>query len=149
MNGVKRLLHRLEPAVSRTALARVSGLVWWCVGAGLVAAAAGWLAPVDPAQASLLAASGLLAALLAGHGFARIARRNLLRLESLPDRRCVFAFQSWRGYGTILLMVALGWGLRHSPLPKPWLAPVYLAVGGGLVRGGIPYFRWRPGARPS
>lgn len=143
---LRKWLYRLEPAVGRVTLARLSGAVWWAVGLGLVVAAARWLDEAPGERAGLLAAGGLVAAIFAGQGFGRVADRNLLRLAALPDRRCVFAFQSWRGYGTILVMVALGWGLRHSPIPKPWLAPVYLAVGGGLIRGGLEYFRWKPGA---
>jgi hypothetical protein len=145
MDRLRRLLYRFEPAVGRTVLARLSGAAWWAVGLGLVVAAGGWLAPEETGRASMLAAVGLVAAMAAGHGFARVARKNLARLAALPDRRCVFAFQSWRGYGTILLMVALGFALRHSPIPKPYLAPVYIAVGGGLMRGGLAYFRWSPG----
>ena len=141
---MRALLVRFEPAVGRRALARLSGVVWWTVGIGLVAAAGQWLADVPGGYAAILAAAGMLAALLTGRGFGRVAARNLSRLQGLPERRCVFAFQSWRGYGTILVMVALGWALRHSPVPKPWLAPVYIAVGGGLMRGGVAYFRWVP-----
>jgi hypothetical protein len=144
---IRGLLLRFEPAVGRRALARLSGIVWWAVGIGLIAAAAGWLAEAPEDFAGLLAMTGLLASLLTGRGFGRIADKNLRRLQGLPDRRCVFAFQSWRGYGTILVMIALGWALRHSPVPKPWLAPVYLAVGGGLMRGGLAYFRWTPESR--
>jgi hypothetical protein len=141
---LRKWLVRLEPAVNRRTLAVLSGVVWWAVGLGLVIAAARWLNGVPRDHASLLAAAGLLAAVLAGYGFRRIAAKNLRRLAAFPDRRCVFAFQSWRGYGTILLMITLGWGLRHSPVPKPWLVPVYLAMGGALMRGGVEYFRWNP-----
>lgn len=145
-NRIRALLYRFEPAVSRRALAILSGSVWWAVGIGLVITSSRWLDGAPTNQAAILGAVGLLGALVAGKGFDRIARKNLLRLENLPDRRCVFAFQPWRGYGTILVMVALGWALRHSPIPKPWLVPIYLSVGAGLIRGGIAYFRWTPGA---
>jgi len=141
------LLVRFEPAVNRRALALLSGAAWWAVGMGLVIAAAGWLSEATSGAAALLASAGLLGALAAGRGFGRVAVKNLRRLQGLPDRRCVFAFQSWRGYGTILVMVFMGWALRHSPIPKPWLAPVYITIGGGLIRGGLSYFLWKPEAR--
>jgi hypothetical protein len=79
--------------------------------------------------------------------FARIARKNSARLESLPARVCVFAFQGWRGYGIIVFMVGLGITLRHSPIPKHWLAVAYLAIGTALVMSSFVIYRKIPGLR--
>jgi hypothetical protein len=131
-----------RPAVSRRWLFLLAALAWLGVGVGLMAAAAMWLAADgDPVADGLLGAGGVAAALLTGIGFGRIADRNVARLRALPDPACVFAFQSWRGWGTIVFMVALGWSLRHSGIPRPWLAPVYLAIGGGLARASWRYVR--------
>jgi len=63
----------------------------------------------------------------------RVAQRNIERIEAYADRGCLFAFQAWRSYLMIMVMMGLGFLLRHSALPREWLAVAYLAMGGGLL----------------
>jgi len=74
-------------------------------------------------------------------GFLRIADRNLARLRAMSGRRCLFGFQPWRSWATVAIMVAMGATLRHSGLPKPWLALAYVAVGTALSLSSVRYWR--------
>lgn len=108
----------------------------------MCATAVSWLAPEGIVRGSGFELAGLLLAGLAVRlGFGGIARKNVRRLRRLPDRGCFFAFQAWQGYLIILLMIALGITLRHSPIPKSFLAIIYTAIGGALFMGSLHYYR--------
>ena len=74
-------------------------------------------------------------------GFGGIAQKNIRRLRRLPDRGCFFAFQAWKSYLIIMVMIALGVTLRHSSIPKHFLAVAYTAIGGALIVGSFYYYR--------
>jgi hypothetical protein len=63
----------------------------------------------------------------------------------LPAKGCLFAFQAWRSYLIIGVMIGLGFVLRHSQIPKAYLAIVYFAVGGALILASFHYYAclWR------
>lgn len=114
------------------------------VGIGLIAAASWWLlrsaSPIAP-EVSLGLIGGVL---IARFKLSRLAVANLRRIALLaPGEESVhlLSFQSRRSYLVIALMIAMGYALRHSPLPKLYLAPLYLAMGLGLVLAGLQYFR--------
>ena len=133
---------RYKPAVEKPLLILLSGLLWMGVGIMLVRMAAGWLAARGGAVAWFLGGLGAVAALLIHHfGFLRVVDKNLGRIRPLPERPCVFAFQSWKSYGLIAVMVGLGVGLRHSPLPKHYLAVIYLGIGAALFLSSLRYLR--------
>jgi hypothetical protein len=52
----------------------------------------------------------------------------------------VFSFLAWKGYFTIGVMVAAGILLRSSPLPRSYLAVIYMAVGGALIQASTRYY---------
>ncbi len=130
-----------KPTAPRWTLNALSGLVWSGVGLLLLRWVWVWLSPLPYPEwlPSALAGAGL--AVIAGTGFAWMAKRNLVRLEHLPDKLCIFAFQRWTSYPLVAFMITLGITLRHSPLPKTWLAPVYLGIGGGLFLASLLYYR--------
>ena len=74
-------------------------------------------------------------------GFSAIAQRNIRRIAQQPERVCFFAFQAWRSYLLILVMVILGITLRHSHLSRLLLAAIYLTIGTGLVLSSSLYYR--------
>jgi hypothetical protein len=126
--------------VAREALLLVAGLVWTGVGVMLCVWAYVWLAAEPLSTAVALAAAGLVGALAAWRlMFAPIARSNIERIEQAPIRACLFSFQAWRGYVIMVAMIALGALLRHSAIPRTWLAPVYAAIGGGLLLASVGY----------
>jgi uncharacterized protein with PQ loop repeat len=132
----------LKPAVPRAWLAAIAGLVWCGVGVMLCVHAVGWLRALHDALELPLGAGGLVLGIAAYIlMFSRIARKNTTRIASLPARVCLFAFQGWRGYGIIAFMIALGVVLRHSPIPKHYLAVAYLAIGIALVMSSVVLYR--------
>lgn len=146
-------LVRLKPAVPKHWLIAIAGLVWIMAGGLLGCRAWGWLQPLPAGQQAGLAAAGLALALVVHRGMlAAIARRNMHRIGRYADRGCVFAFQAWRSYLVILVMIALGSLLRHTPLPREILAVLYTAMGGALVLSGLAYLafyrRIRNGSAP-
>ena len=72
--------------------------------------------------------------------FLKVAQDNIARIWDSPDRACLFSFQAWRGYLIIAVMIPLGLLLRNSPLPKPYLAVLYTAIGGGLFLASFHYY---------
>jgi hypothetical protein len=59
----------------------------------------------------------------------------------MKNKVCIFAFQAWKSYLIIVIMVGMGIALRHSPLPKPYLSVIYIGFGGAMILSGLRYFR--------
>jgi hypothetical protein len=137
-----RKLHRFKPSVSRRTLLLLAGLIWIGVGATLLSYGGGWLREGHPAHTFTLVAIGVFAALLIHHfGFLRVVDKNLGRILPMEGKRCVFSFMSWKSYLMVGLMMAMGFGLRHSPIPKHYLAVLYIGIGLALILSSIRYLR--------
>jgi len=131
-----------KPSASRPLLFLTAGLLWTLAGSWLCYLAFSWLkaSGVDHWQYHALAGAILgIAAYLTV--FAQIAKKNIARLKDLPEKSCFFAFQAWRSYLVIILMVSLGVILRHSDIPRHWLAVAYLTIGGALLGASLQYYR--------
>jgi hypothetical protein len=132
----------LKPAVSRRWLFALAGSMWSGVGVMLCRLAYGWLQPLNNLQAMTLTASGALMALLVYRfGFSKLATKNIRRIQQLAERVCLFAFQEWKSYPLVVFMIALGILLRRSAVPKPYLAVLYIGIGGGLLAASTLYYR--------
>ncbi len=126
-------LEKLKPAVSKYWLLALAGVMWSGVGIMLCRLAVIWLKPVHQSLAWSLGSLGLIGAVVVYRfGFSKIALKNITRLCQLQDATCIFAFQAWKSYLIIVIMVALGLTLRHSPMPKHLLAVIYETIGGAL-----------------
>ena len=70
--------------------------------------------------------------------------QNIIRINGLTGEKiCIFAFQRWTSYPLVLLMISLGVILRlYSPIPKPYLAILYLGIGSGLFLASLRYYRY-------
>jgi hypothetical protein len=135
-------LSHLKPTMPKCWLFAASGVMWSAVGIIMGATAIGWLADGGMGRGIALAVAGLILATLSVRwGFGRIAKKNIRRLRRLPDRGCFFAFQAWKSYLIIMVMIALGVTLRHSSISKHILAVAYTAIGGALVLGSFHYYR--------
>ena len=134
-------LTHLKPAVPKHWLIAIAGLVWSTVGGMLCLMAWGWLRPMPPLRIIGLLTTGLALALIL-HRFmlARIARRNMDRICTYAERGCVFAFQAWRSYLMILVMIAVGSFLRHTMISREILSLLYTAMGGALILSSLAYF---------
>jgi predicted histidine transporter YuiF (NhaC family) len=139
---LKLRFKRFKPSVSRRALLLLAGLLWIGVGTLLLRYAVGWLREDQVTHVVALVAVGVLAALLIHHlGFLRVVDKNLGRILPLEGKRCVFSFMSWKSYLVVALMMALGVGLRHSSIPKPYLAVLYIGIGLALILSSVRYLR--------
>lgn len=128
----------------------LAGLLWIGVGVLLLGHAVTWMNAADEAARPWLVIVGSAAALTIHHlGFLRIVDRNLGRIQRLEGRRCAFSFMPARSYIMVAVMMGMGIGLRHSPIPKPYLAVLYLAIGAALILSSIRYLRVLIQHRPS
>jgi len=134
-------LKSLRPAVSRSWLIAIAGLMWTWVGVMLCGLAYHWFVAINTGVAVILGSLGAVMAFAAYHfGFSKIVQRNIKRLCLLTERTCVFAFQTWKGYLIIGFMIILGAILRSSPIPKPYLAIIYTTIGGAIFLSSFHYY---------
>lgn len=135
-------LKTFNPTVERRWLYLVAALLWGVVGIMLCARAYGWLEQETISHEVMLAALGIAAgAAIYRFKFSKIADKNIKRIGQLRENACVFAFQSKYTYLLIVFMMALGIALRHSPIPKPYLAVIYTGIGLGLFLSSLRYYR--------
>jgi len=85
---------------------------------------------------------GFAGALVIHHfGFLRLVDKNLARIMPMEGRRCVFSFMPWKSYFLVMVMVLMGFLLRHSSIPKVYLASLYTAIGTALLFSSVRYVR--------
>jgi len=136
-------MEKWKPGVSRNVLLCIAGILWMGIGIMLDGLACGWLRLEEPVRALLSAGTGFAGALVIHHfGFLRIVDRNLDRILPMEGKRCVFSFMPWRSYLLIVIMVLAGHLLRHSPIPKLYLAVLYTGIGTALVLSSVRYLRY-------
>jgi len=130
------------PAVSPRVLIFVAGMVWVSVGAVLLWRAVAWLAGETRLACGLLLGAGVVLALLMHHlVLLRIVDRNLSRLHAAGEKRCFFSFFPWKSYLLIPVMIAAGFLLRRTGLPRPCLAVLYAGMGLALILSSVRYVR--------
>jgi hypothetical protein len=134
-------IDSLKPAVSKRWHLVIGGLMWSAVGLMLCRLAVHWLMGIGGGTAIWLGILGAAAAVTVYRfGFLKIARRNIDRVCEFSGKRCLFAFQAWKSYLIIVVMIALGVTLRHSALPRHLLALVYETIGGALFLSSLHYY---------
>ncbi|MCF6278227.1 MAG: hypothetical protein L3J16_05685 [Anaerolineales bacterium] len=136
--------QKLKPAASKKWLFLLAGLMWSGVGVFLNKLAIGWLIQASPKTNWLMAALGIaLAFAIYNFGFSKLAQKNIRRVFTIPSERpCIFAFQQWTSYPLVAFMIALGIFLRiYSPIPKIYLATMYIGIGGSLFLASLLYYR--------
>jgi hypothetical protein len=135
-------INQYKPAVSKNILLLLAGIIWACVGVMLLGLAFSWLAPVSRADFCVLGGSGIFFALLIHHfGFLRIVDRNLERILPMEEKHCLFGFIPVKSYLIIAIMIVMGTILRHSAIPRPYLAIIYTSIGLALVLSSVRYLR--------
>lgn len=135
-------ISKFKPAVTNYVLLFLAGIVWIFVGIMLLFFAFSWLSTVPDFKFSLFTGAGVLLALLAHHfGFLRIVDKNLKRIRLMNEKKCLFAFIPWKSYLIILVMIAMGAVLRHSAIPKQYLAILYIGIGLALILSSVRYMR--------
>jgi hypothetical protein len=135
------LFSKLKPATPVNWLIAAAGFTWSAVGILLCRLAHGWLDALVFRVALLSGTTGVIGAVVAYHFiFSAIALKNIDRLSLFPDKACFFAFQAWKSYLIIVVMIALGAILRHSTIPREYLAALYLMIGGALLLSSLHYY---------
>ena len=136
------VLKKFKPGVSKYWLLTLAGLAWSTTGVILCRLAYRWFTAIRWSGAIPLGCiSILLASAVYRFGFSKIAQMNIRRLCLLRERTCIFAFQTWKGYLIISLMILLGSILRSSMIPKYCLAILYTTIGGALFLASFSYYR--------
>ncbi len=136
--------HMKAPSVDRRVLVLVAGAVWSVVGLVLMWVAILWLISSHQNVLVLILVGIIGSAILDRYGFSKVARINLIRIyEQAPGKNkiCVFSFQNTRSYLIAGSMMLMGYTLRHLPLPKVYLAPLYFAIGLGLLLSSLHYYK--------
>ena len=134
------ILHRLNPAVPRRALAPVAAFVWGAVAVMLLTRAVGWFLAEPGRWALISLAVGLVMAggMIPGM-FVKIVRKNLARLRLRPERTCLFSVFAWRSWLMVAVMSVGGITLRKSGIPRLYLAGPYFGMGLCLLSGALLY----------
>lgn len=134
---------KLKPAVNRKWLIVISGLMWSGVGIFLNILAYNWLKSFNNNQILISIIIGIfLGLIIARFGFGNIANKNVNRILAYPKHACIFAFQEWRSYILIAVMMSMGIFLRTTGLiPKFILVPIYIGIGTALFLASFKYYR--------
>ncbi len=131
-----------KPAVEQRWLLLISGFVWSIVGVFLVRIAFRWIFHFLLHEKILTIGSGILLGLaIAFWGFSIVVRKNIKRINAYKNAVCVFAFQEWKSYVLIVVMMSIGIFLRNTTLiPRQLVAPVYVGIGLALFIDSFMYY---------
>ena len=134
--------NKCRPAITRHRLWLLAGMLWSVVGIVLCIMAGYWLSALKWPVNGLGALAGLGSGIVIyKYGFSKIAMKNIRRIEQKPERVCLFAFQAWKSYLLIAVMMLLGYVLRHSNVPRLIIAVVYSGIGTGLTLSSSLYYQ--------
>lgn len=137
----KAFLARLNPVIPRNWLLALAGLMWSAVGILLCSYAFNWVTHPATKVALALGCLGLAISVVINlFGFSKLAKKNIDRIMAYDDRACAFAFQAWKGWLIIAIMMSGGMMLRHSSIPRPYLAVLYAGIGAALFQASIHYY---------
>lgn len=143
MTCINHRIKAYKPAVPRFILVVVAGFVWIGTAIMLSYLSYSWLRRETTRDAVIAAAAGIMSALLIHHfGFLRIADKNIGRIKAMEGPCCVFAFMPWKSYLLVMVMILMGIVLRHSFVPRLYLAALYTAIGTALFLSSIRYIRY-------
>jgi len=133
----------IKPAVNKSVLLFLAAFMWIGVGVMLLSLAYAWLHQHVGIGPATLATIGVVMALVIHHfGFLRVVDKNLARILPMNGKICIFGFISWKSYILVAVMITMGLLLRHSAIPKPYLAVLYVAIGLALILSSVRYVRY-------
>ena len=136
-------IEKWKPGVPKSTLLLMAGLIWLGIGILMDSLAYYWLKNENPRTVLVISSLGFILALLIHHfGFLRIVDKNLGRILPMEGKRCVFSFMPWKSYLLIMVMILMGFLIRHSSIPKPDLAVLYSGIGTALILSSVRYLRY-------
>ena len=139
---IMRKRDKYTPAVTKNVLLFLAGFIWGCVGTVLLFSAFSLLSKVSNINIYLFGGAGVVLALLVHHFvFLKIVDKNLERILPMDEKKCLFSFIPWKSYLIIVVMITMGAILRHSVIPKQYLAVLYAAIGLALILSSVRYMR--------
>lgn len=138
--------------LSRETHLKLAFLLWGLVGTGLLIAGGIFLfggrtmSELDPAKGTpgIAEGIGLLIALIIGFAkgnfvLPKIAKKNIARIEQLPERSPFYMTFSLKSWLLILVMILIGRTIRFLGAPALIIGVVYVAVGFALALGSRSY----------
>ncbi len=136
-------MQRLRPAVHKNVLLLISGLLWTGVGILLNTLAFRWLNEYGFWTDVEIILVGIFSAMaIAGFGFTKVAEKNINRILAYNNKVCVFAFQEWKSYILIAVMMSMGIFMRTTGIiPRYLLAPMYIGIGTALFLASFKYYQ--------
>ncbi len=135
-------MKKLIPVVTRNFLVFLAGYTWICVGTLLIYRAYSWLSASTEVNSLLYAGSGVFIALFIHHfGFMKIVNRNLKRIHSMEEKAYITSFIHKKSYLVIVVMITGGMLLRHSTVPRQYLAVLYTGIGSALLLSSMRYLQ--------
>jgi hypothetical protein len=124
-------LSQLKPGASRSAHLFVAAIVWTSVGLLLLLRGSVWLYGVG--QLWIILPAIFIGTIKALYMLDRAANKNITRIVAGKNGKCLGAVYSWKTWLLVLLMMGMGYLLRHSTLPKEFLGLLYVSIGWGLL----------------
>lgn len=141
---LRKILTRLKPGVPQRVHLLLAALLWAGIGSMLMMRGTRWL--VDSGTLWLLLPALVLGTLKSILVLDRVARRGLDRILRLADGTCLGAVYSLKTWMVVVLMIAAGYVLRHSTLPRTLLGVVYVTIGWALFMSSRhAWFSWHHG----
>lgn len=133
---------KFAPAIDKRLLIALSGITWSAVGIFLCKRSILWLSQTAGIGDIMLGAAGIILSLLIHHlGFLKIVNHNIERILLMERKVCIFAFQAWKSYLIIAIMIAMGIILRRSQIPTNYISVIYIGFGGAMILSSIRYYR--------
>ena len=131
-----------KPVITNKVLLLFAGIVWEGVGILLLYLAYSWLSVTPVINIYMYTGAGAVLALLVHHfGFLKIVDKNLQRIIQMKEKKNLFSFMPWKSYLLVVIMITMGAVLRHSVIPKRYLAIVYIGIGLALILSSVRYIR--------
>ncbi len=128
--------------MTKVVLLFLAGGLWVCVGTMLLFWAVSWLLEAANVNRYVFAGAGVVLALFVHHfGFLKIVDKNIARILPENEKRCIFSFMPWKSYLIIPIMITMGTILRHSAIPKQYVAILYTGIGLALILSSVRYVR--------
>ena len=124
-------LKRFTPGVDKRVHLLLSALLWTAVGLWLLLRGGLWLQLADSLW--LFIPALLLGSVKSLLILDRTAKKGIQRILRFNGTACVGAVYSVRTWLLVLAMMAMGYLLRQSGLPKAVLGTLYVTIGWALV----------------